>query len=46
LLSSAEVARFLNLSPRALETLRVVGGGPQFRKLGRRVMYRIEELDA
>jgi hypothetical protein len=45
-LSNAEAARFLNLSPRTLEKLRVVGGGPQFRKLGRRVMYTIEELEA
>lgn len=45
-LSNAQAARFLNLSPRTLEKLRVVGGGPQFRKLGRRVMYTVEELDA
>lgn len=45
-LSNAQAAHFLNLSPRTLEKLRVVGGGPQFRKLGRRVMYTIEELDA
>jgi molybdenum cofactor biosynthesis enzyme MoaA len=45
-LSNEEAARFLKLSPRTLEKLRVVGGGPQFRKLGRRVMYTIEELNA
>ena len=45
-LSNAQAAIFLNLSPRTLEKLRVVGGGPQFRKLGRRVLYAVEELEA
>jgi hypothetical protein len=36
----------LNLSPRTLEKLRTLGGGPRFRKLGRRVMYTRTDLDA
>jgi len=45
-LSNTQAAAFLNLSPRTLEKLRVVGRGPQFRKLGRRVLYTVEELEA
>jgi hypothetical protein len=29
-----------------LEKQRVIGGGPRFRKFGRRVMYAIEDLEA
>jgi hypothetical protein len=45
-LNNAEAAEFLRLSPRTLETQRVIGGGPRFRKFGRRVMYAIEDLEA
>jgi len=45
-LSNGQAAAYLNLSPRTLEKLRVVGGGPQFRKFGRRVMYAADELEA
>ena len=45
-LSNTQAATFLNLSPRTLEKLRVVGGGPQFRKFGRRVLYTVDELEA
>ena len=36
----------LRLSPRTLEKQRVLGGGPRFRKFGRRVMYAVADLDA
>ena len=39
-------ATYLGLSPATLETLRSRGGGPRFSKLGRRVVYQREELDA
>ncbi len=39
-------AEYLGLSPATLETQRVRGGGPVFVKLGRRVVYRREDLDA
>jgi len=45
-LSNDQAAEYLKLSPRTLEKLRVVGGGPQFRKFGRRVFYALPELDA
>lgn len=44
-LSNAEAARFLNLSPRTLEKHRVIGGGPRFRKFGRRIVYAIVDLE-
>ena len=31
---------------RTLEKQRVIGGGPRFRKFGRRVMYAVADLDA
>jgi hypothetical protein len=43
-LNNDEAARFLNLSPRTLEKQRVIGGGPRFRKFGRRVLYAVTDL--
>ena len=45
-LTNDEAANFLRLSPRTLEKQRVIGGGPRFRKFGRRVMYAVLDLDA
>ena len=45
-LSNAQAAELLNLSPRTLEKHRVNGGGPAFRKFGRRVLYSRADLDA
>ena len=45
-LTNDEAAAFLRLSPRTLEKQRVIGGGPRFRKFGRRVLYAIEDLEA
>jgi predicted DNA-binding transcriptional regulator AlpA len=41
-----EAARLLGLSPRTLEKYRCHGSGPTFRKLGGRVVYAIDDLDA
>lgn len=43
-LSNVEAARYLRLSLRTLEKLRVAGGGPKFLKLGRRVVYAVTDL--
>lgn len=43
-LTNSEAADFLKLSPRTLEKQRVIGGGPRFRKFGRRVVYAIDDL--
>lgn len=44
-LTNDEAAEFLRLSPRTLEKQRVIGGGPRFRKFGRRVMYAVSDLE-
>ena len=45
-LTNDEAATFLRLSPRTLEKNRVIGGGPRFHKLGRRVLYAVADLEA
>lgn len=45
-LTNNEAASYLRLSPRTMEKQRVLGGGPRFRKFGRRVLYALEDLDA
>ncbi len=45
-LDNREAAAFLRLSPRTLEKQRVTGGGPIYRKLGRRVVYAVADLEA
>lgn len=44
-LSCSQAAHVLNLSPRTLEKFRVNGGGPAFRKFGRRVLYSVADLE-
>lgn len=44
-LTNDEAADHLRLSPRTMEKQRVLGGGPRFRKFGRRVMYAVSDLD-
>jgi predicted DNA-binding transcriptional regulator AlpA len=44
-LSNDEAAHVLKLSPRTLEKFRVIGGGPRYRKLGRRVVYSVQDLE-
>lgn len=39
-------AAYLNGSERTLEAWRHKGGGPAYFKCGRKVLYRIEDLDA
>jgi hypothetical protein len=43
-LRTPEAARFLGLSGRTLEKHRTFGTGPVYRKIGGRVVYRIEDL--
>jgi hypothetical protein len=45
-LTCDEAGAHLKLSPRTLEKMRTIGGGPRFRKLGRRVMYSLQDLEA
>jgi predicted DNA-binding transcriptional regulator AlpA len=41
-----EAARVLGISPRTLEKYRCHGNGPTFRKLGGRVVYAIDDIEA
>ncbi len=45
-LRTTEAARFLGLSGRTLEKHRTYGTGPTYRKLGGRVVYALEDLQA
>ena len=45
-LRTKEAAHFLSLSSRTLETHRTYGTGPAYRKLGGRVVYAIDDLQA
>jgi hypothetical protein len=45
-LNTAEAAEFLRLSTRTLEKRRCTGGGPRYRKLGRRIRYTMADLEA
>jgi len=45
-LRTPEAARFLSLSGRTLEKHRTYGTGPAYRKIGGRVVYTIDDLQA
>ena len=45
-LRTKEAAEFLSLSARTLEKHRTYGTGPAYRKLGGRVVYSVNELEA
>jgi hypothetical protein len=45
-LHTPDAARFLGLSGRTLEKHRTYGTGPKFRKIGGRVIYALEDLQA
>ncbi len=44
LLTTRETARFLKISKKTLERMRVEGRGPKFIKVGRNVRYRLDAL--
>jgi hypothetical protein len=45
-LSQVQLARRWQLSPRTLERWRCYGNGPAFLKLGGRVVYRLDDVEA
>ena len=45
-LSQIDLANRWRMSPRTLERWRFTGEGPQFIKLGGRVVYRLEDIEA
>lgn len=46
LLTTAEVARLLGVSPATLERWRAAGRGPRYFRYGRTVRYRYADLEA
>jgi predicted DNA-binding transcriptional regulator AlpA len=46
LLRTKEASRFLGISVRTLEKHRTYGTGPTYRKIGGRVLYAVEDLQA
>ena len=46
LLTTAEAASFLNISPKTLVNWRLLGIGPRYVKIGRRIRYRKEDLES
>jgi predicted site-specific integrase-resolvase len=45
-MSQAELAQRWGISPRTLERWRWIGHGPKFLKLGGRVVYRMQDVEA
>ena len=45
-LSQTELANRWRMSPRTLERWRFTGEGPRFMKIGGRVVYRLEDIEA
>lgn len=41
-----EAAEYCGSSASTFEKLRLTGGGPVYSKIGRRVVYRVQDLDA
>ena len=46
LINEEHASTILKVSPRTLQAWRVRGCGPKFRKLGRSVRYRVEDVQA
>ena len=45
-LNQVELSRRWNISPRTLERWRWLGQGPVYLKIGGRVLYRLEDIEA
>ena len=45
-LNQVELSRRWSLSPRTLERWRWLGEGPRYLKIGGRVVYRLEDIEA
>lgn len=45
-LRQKDLAERWHVSPRTLERWRWLGGGPRFLKIGGRVIYRLEDVEA
>ena len=45
-MNTGEAAEYCDLGKSTLDKLRLSGGGPEYLKVFRRVVYRVEDLDA
>ncbi len=45
-LNQTQLAARWNISPRTLERWRWIGDGPRYLKIGGRVVYRLEDIEA
>ena len=45
LITQSQLAEMLSVSQRTLERWRVEGFGPQFAKAGRRILYRLADVE-
>lgn len=41
---AAKAAAYLNVAPKTLANWRAMGKGPRFCRLGRRIVYRVDDL--
>lgn len=46
LLTVSEAAEYLRISKGFLNNKRTYGGGPEYTRVGRKIMYRAKDLDA
>lgn len=46
MLRTVDAAEYCGSSASTFEKLRLYGGGPVYSKIGRRVVYRLDDLDA
>ena len=46
MLRTDEAAEYCGSSASTFEKLRLTGGGPPYSKIGRRVVYRVEDIDS
>lgn len=44
--TQSEIAEYLKISTKTLEAMRQKGNGPRFHKFGRRVLYKLADVEA
>ncbi len=45
-LTTPEAAAYLRVKKETMEAWRIRGGGPRFRRAGRRILYALEDIEA
>ena len=44
--NTKEVAKYMKISPRTIERWRTEGQGPEYHKVGRKVIYNVSDINA